>query len=512
MTQSNSVMMVILLATHWFEALCKPQLQMLLVVGTPGISTPSNFTGNLDNLPLIQAYDYETLIDVGKRQCYLEGTFLRQQYQSLVHKTINPLEMIATSSTNDLCMDSLYSVMSGFLSDTSEFLHDSEDPLLKPKYPIYETTMSQVNYKTSVPDNQTFYSTIRYDELGEVSDYRIVDPFNKPSKELRALLKTLYKVPYEADLYIEKLPDLPAKMQEAQKLFPGLVVDDLTYETVIEVAEYLIFDHIVNSSTVLNSSHPLLRYFSGIREVLAHIDNFPKYERLYSLRISDFLIEVTRLLRLRRDNLELRDFSDLIKIGYFAMDETLFIPLMWALKIVPDPNCTYSHRFNFDKLFAECVLRPPFASTIVIELVQTDDKELLVNTRYNGNYVKVCNSTLNNSEQSCKLTEFLGILDSRIDPDWITSYSGKISQTKTEEDYLGLRKRMEYIFVGFFIFAILTGLGVVLIFFTGVTQVSQAGDSSPQPSSMRDYLRNDGGHDQKEYKVDKKYRSNVKMA
>lgn len=164
------------------------------------------------------------------------------------------------------------------------------------------------------------------------------------------------------------------------------LTDDIDFMMMKHIGDSLHSDYFHQpESSFLDINSDLGNYVTNINSV-NHLSVYMD-KKYIKVVVSNLLKEIFKFLADKIANPE----SDRKKLVYFSMHDTNISPILMYLGII-DFNCNLDQISTTARL--PCTGKPPYASSIIFELVRQADSQHVIYFRYNGVYLDVCSGVM----------------------------------------------------------------------------------------------------------------------
>lgn len=440
------------------------EIKMIIVVTAEGISTPKNRNVvSPDRIKQGQEQwlspGFEQLTNNGRRQMYLLGKSILEDYPMLLGKGIKEKEVVVYSYGHPTSSESAVSFLSAIVTKSDPLgLLNVTDNRLYPFTDSDETIQILANntifHEEALPPGVTpvaVSSPTFRDQLFSISDPHVCPYMSDLSNA-----KHIYS---QAHKFVEALPDIEEKVVQLYKRLDlvgnsinhGVAQSGELFFYAYKAVEILECRHLAGNLTEsFDQEDPLFKYFYTISD-------FSQFLFLGDSWAEILKIEASPLLEKIMKDLDNRISSTFKKMYLYSGSRQNLYGLQGALLGI-DVDCM-TRGAKEHRIIPGCREMPDFSSNFIIELVAKGGKHY-VRTRYEGVYVSTCDEPIDDEYFSCELLKWKERVKSRIYMNWI-----EVCRIPVQKPYKNPLLEVSIVMGCSFVLVVSCALTAVIMFF-----------------------------------------------
>ena len=399
------------------------ELKLVVMVTANGATNPKS-RNQLNDSDIFNGTEswlkigFDELNPNGKRQMYNLGLTMREEYKDFFNESLEDGQYIVYSEGSSKATASAVSFLSAFLTATPDIGFASDESRLYPftsDVQLVQSLASDVNFTTAMPPSVTapVVSAPTVDEFlfstGATGFCKHIDTLYINGKRIDML-----KPGYLSQIFPEvepKLDQLAKRLKiRLQKTSSGRVSTIGAYSLI----EFMIGRYYAMDSKEQMDIHndPLYSYFFYLLDSIAMMTLGELHREVHALVMAPlvqhltFTVETFAKSLAEKNNTKLVLYSGIVS-NLVALQEVIF---------GIDGDCL-RERAKLSKEISGCKPLPRFGSNFVFEVVK-QQSGFFVRTRYQGEYVEVCDNYRKDGMFTCTLDDWSSALNSWVVSDW----------------------------------------------------------------------------------------------
>lgn len=468
-------------------------IEMLVYIGTPGISTPKNSSVLGDEFKRkyanLLSNGYGTLSTNGMRQLYNLGLSLREEYPDLLgggldsNQYVSFTEKSMAASLSASCFYAAFNKSSAPL-DIGKQSFDKLYPFTRDQTKTANLD-ARVNFSSALPPTIDVQSVSHSEDDGEL----FADEFRERCKPVGSNYKFAHRQGFEEAG--KSVFNLSAELSYLNKNLPLQLSENTINKLPLLQAAYVMEPlHSIEYGTAEGLEPQLKRsyqYFSKIYGLASVAQFGDKWEDYYKWLGSPILTDVIALF-----NMAAKSSKPMgRKLTSYIGDYLTFNSIIQALQGL-NKACFVRVAEQPEGDIGSCGPLALVTSNYVLELVKRD-REYFVRTRFEGEYIDICNTggAPGADMFECSLKQWADTVNKRIYPDWRDLCYKQDQIHDTEAAILGV----VVLLLGIFVLLAAAVLVTLALFFKKSPHDEEIGEADPSSPKNKEFAHSSSSED-----------------